>query len=99
MPQILLSGGTQPPAVRPLCAHFDGPMGPVGAPRKTAGRKICCAGLTRWLNATVPGEVLVNRVRAAMSLSPRSTGARRLAMAAYADALRRFLPVDAEGSS
>ncbi|MGI8901463.1 MAG: hypothetical protein ACR2HA_11170 [Nocardioides sp.] len=43
------------------------------------------------------GEVLVNRVRAAMSLSPRSTGAHRLAMAAYADALRRLLPVDAEG--
>jgi len=43
------------------------------------------------------GEVLVNRVRAAMALDPRSTETHRLAMAAYADVLRRFLPVDAEG--
>ena len=43
------------------------------------------------------GEVLVNRVRAAMALGPRSAEAHRLAMAAYADVLRRFLPVDAEG--
>ena len=43
------------------------------------------------------GDVLVNRVRAAMALGPRSTEAHRLAMAAYADVLRRFLPVDADG--
>ena len=43
------------------------------------------------------GAVLVNRVRAAMALGPRSTEAHRLAIAAYADVLRRFLPVDAEG--
>ena len=79
-------------AVGAMCAPAAGYL--------VVGRSV--AGYTdRSVDATEvlggDGEVLVNRVRAAMSLSPRSTGAHRLAMAAYADALRRFLPVDAEG--
>ncbi|MEO7587430.1 MAG: helix-turn-helix transcriptional regulator [Arachnia sp.] len=40
---------------------------------------------------------LVEAVRSAMASDPRSSDAHRLAMAAYTSALRRFLPVDAEG--
>ncbi len=29
-------------------------MAPFGTRREAADRKICCAGLTRWLNATAP---------------------------------------------
>ena len=43
------------------------------------------------------GPVLVDRVRTAMSPSPTSPEAHSAAMAAFADALRRYLPVDAEG--
>ena len=43
------------------------------------------------------GGRLVDRVRAAMGADPASPEAHGVAMAAYADALRRFLPVDAEG--
>ena len=31
-------------------------MAPFGTRREAADRKICCAGLTRWLNATAPFE-------------------------------------------
>ncbi|GAB3347706.1 helix-turn-helix domain-containing protein [Modestobacter lapidis] len=44
-----------------------------------------------------PGRVLTDRVRTAMSPGPGSAAAHGTAMAAYAAALRRFLPVDAEG--
>ena len=40
---------------------------------------------------------LVDRVRRAMSADPHAEGAHRAVMDAYADALGRFLPVDAEG--
>lgn len=43
------------------------------------------------------GEMLIGRVRAAMAPGPRTRQAHDTAMAAYADALRRFVPVDAEG--
>jgi AraC-like DNA-binding protein len=43
------------------------------------------------------GQVLTDRVRTAMSPSPASAEAHSAAMAAFADALRRYLPVDAEG--
>jgi len=43
------------------------------------------------------GRVLTDRVRTAMSPSPTSPEAHSAAMAAFADALRRYLPVDAEG--
>lgn len=45
-----------------------------------------------------PGAHLVERVRDAMSTDPRSPDAHQLAMNAYGDALRRFLPVDPEGA-
>lgn len=44
------------------------------------------------------GASLVDRVRAAMTPDPSSGDAHLAAMAAYGDALRRFLPVDAEGA-
>ena len=43
------------------------------------------------------GDRLVGRVRAAMAPDPRSPAAHAAAMAAYADVLRPYLPVDAEG--
>jgi AraC-like DNA-binding protein len=43
------------------------------------------------------GTRMVARVRAAMSGDPRAPEAHRAAMDAVGDALRRFLPVDAEG--
>jgi AraC-like DNA-binding protein len=43
------------------------------------------------------GEKLVGRVRAAMAADPTSASAHHAAMAAYGDALRRFVPVDPEG--
>jgi len=43
------------------------------------------------------GERLTGRVRAAMAGDPTSPAAHAEAMAAYADALRPLLPVDAEG--
>ena len=43
------------------------------------------------------GERLADRVRAAMAVDPTSPRAHEAATAAYGDALRRFLPVDAEG--
>ncbi len=43
------------------------------------------------------GDRLVDRVRAAMAQDPGSAGAHRACIDAYGDALRRFLPVDAEG--
>jgi AraC-like DNA-binding protein len=43
------------------------------------------------------GERLTARVRAAMAPDPASTAAHRTAMAAFGDALRPLLPVDAEG--
>jgi AraC-like DNA-binding protein len=43
------------------------------------------------------GRVLTEQVRTAMSEDPASPAAHELAMAAYGDALRRHLPVDAEG--
>jgi AraC-like DNA-binding protein len=43
------------------------------------------------------GERLTERVRAAMTADPTSTAAHSAVMAAYADALRPFLPVDPEG--
>jgi AraC-like DNA-binding protein len=45
----------------------------------------------------VPGAQLVERVRTAMAADPASPDAHGAAIAAYADALRGFLPVDAEG--
>jgi AraC-like DNA-binding protein len=44
------------------------------------------------------GHVLTDRVRTAMAGDPCSPAAHEAAMAAYADALRRYLPVDAEGA-
>ena len=43
------------------------------------------------------GERLTERVRNAMARDPHESSAHRIAMAAYEDALRRFLPVDDEG--
>lgn len=43
------------------------------------------------------GELLAREVRAAMGADPGSAEAHRLAMAAYGDSLRRFLPIDDEG--
>ncbi len=43
------------------------------------------------------GEQLVDRIRAAMGTDPGSFDAQRLAMEAYGDAMRRFLPIDPEG--
>ncbi|SEL39308.1 AraC-type DNA-binding protein [Blastococcus sp. DSM 46786] len=43
------------------------------------------------------GEELTARVRAAMAPDPRSPDAHGAAMAAFGDALRRYLPVDDEG--
>lgn len=43
------------------------------------------------------GRVLTDRVRSAMAPDPDSPAAHEAAMAAYGDALRRYLPVDAEG--
>jgi AraC-like DNA-binding protein len=43
------------------------------------------------------GTRMVGRVRAAMAADPRSPAAHRAAMDAVGDALRRFLPIDAEG--
>jgi AraC-like DNA-binding protein len=43
------------------------------------------------------GPELVRRVRTAMVPDPRSPEAHAAAMTAYGDALRRYLPVDAEG--
>lgn len=43
------------------------------------------------------GDALVTRVRSVMALKPHSPDAHQWAIAAYADVLRRFLPVDAEG--
>jgi AraC-like DNA-binding protein len=43
------------------------------------------------------GDRLVERVRTAMAPDPRSPAAHAAAMAAYADVLRPYLPVDAEG--
>lgn len=43
------------------------------------------------------GTRLTRRVRAAMSTEPGSAEAHRLAIAAYDEALRRFLPIDDEG--
>lgn len=45
----------------------------------------------------VDGERLVDRVRAAMAVDPASAGSHRVAMEAFGDALRRFLPIDPEG--
>lgn len=45
----------------------------------------------------VDGTVLVDRIRTIMAREPRSRQAHGAAMDAYGDALRRFLPVDAEG--
>ncbi len=48
----------------------------------------------------VPGDdgaALVGRIRGAMATAPRTRAAHDAAMTAYADVLRRFLPVDAEG--
>lgn len=45
----------------------------------------------------VDGDRLAERVRAAMATEPGCTDAHRVAMEAYGDALRRFLPVDREG--
>lgn len=45
----------------------------------------------------VHGERLVAAVRAAMAADPGSSEAHRVAMQAYGDALRPFLPVDPEG--
>jgi AraC-like DNA-binding protein len=43
------------------------------------------------------GDRLARRVRAAMAADPTSPSAHAVAMAAFADVLQRFLPVDAEG--
>lgn len=43
------------------------------------------------------GGRLAERVRTAMATEPASVDAHRVAMEAYGDALRRFLPVDREG--
>jgi len=43
------------------------------------------------------GTRMVARVRGAMAADPRSPAAHRAAMDAVGDALRRFLPIDAEG--
>jgi AraC-like DNA-binding protein len=43
------------------------------------------------------GQVLTDGVRTAMSSDPGSSPAHEVAMSAYADALRRYLPVDPEG--
>jgi AraC-like DNA-binding protein len=45
------------------------------------------------------GRRMVDRVRTAMAPDPRSPEAHRAAMDAVGDALRRFLPVDAEGEA
>ncbi|WP_138759840.1 helix-turn-helix domain-containing protein [Modestobacter altitudinis] len=45
------------------------------------------------------GTRMVARVREAMAADPRSPGAHRTAMDAVGDALRRFLPIDAEGEA
>ena len=47
--------------------------------------------------STVLGPGLVERVRDAMATDPHAGTAHRAAVAAYADALRPLLPVDAEG--
>ncbi len=54
-PQILRPGDTRPRSAS-LYVVFDGLMAPFGPRREAADRKICCAGLTRWLNATAPSE-------------------------------------------
>ncbi|MBA2640769.1 MAG: transposase [Nocardioidaceae bacterium] len=41
----------------PLCP-LRRPDGAGWGSAQAAGRKICCAGLTRWLNATVPNELI-----------------------------------------
>jgi AraC-like DNA-binding protein len=51
--------------------------------------------LTDVLGGT--GERLVDHVRAAMTPEPTSEAAHRVAMGAFGDALRPFLPVDPEG--
>jgi AraC-like DNA-binding protein len=51
--------------------------------------------LTDVLGGT--GERLVDHVRAAMTQEPTSEAAHRVAMGAFGDALRPFLPVDPEG--
>ncbi len=43
------------------------------------------------------GHVLVDNIRQVMTREPRSPAAHRSAMSLFAEALRRFLPVDAEG--
>jgi hypothetical protein len=43
-------------AGRLLCDDLGGPDGAVWDVSRGADRKICCAGLTRWLNATVPSN-------------------------------------------
>jgi len=43
-------------AGRLLVTTWAGPDGAVWGVSRGADRKICCAGLTRWLNATVPPE-------------------------------------------
>ena len=45
------------------------------------------------------GTRMVTRVREAMAADPRSPGAHRAAMDAVGDALRPFLPIDAEGGA
>ena len=57
-------------AGRLLCDDLGGPDGAVWDVSRGADRKICCAGLTRWLNATVPLEVL--RASAAQVRHPSS---------------------------
>ncbi len=44
-------------AGRLFCGYLGGPDGAVWDVSRGADRKICCAGLTRWLNATVPLRV------------------------------------------
>ncbi len=41
-----------------------------GVMSRGADRKICCAGLTRWLNATMPAPLRSNRLRAARGQAP-----------------------------
>jgi len=60
----------------PLCP-LRRPDGAGWGSAQAAGRKICCAGLTRWLNATVPFVVIA---RLAAALFPRA-GVRPLVLA------------------
>ncbi len=57
-PEILRFGGAQPPQGISFVTTWAALMAPFGTCRE-ADRKICCAGLTRWLNATVPLDQVV----------------------------------------